>query len=203
MVGGSGLYADAVMFGLDEFPKVSSKLREQIYQFYQTHGLKSLQQLLLERDPKYYSRVDKSNPVRLLRALEICIISDKPYTSFLRKKENKREFVSKTIVLNCERSLLYSKINKRVDSMIASGLELEVKKLLEYRGLSPLKTVGYKEFFPYFDGDVSFEKAVSEIKKNTRRYAKRQITWIKKYKNAITLLPNTTSEQTYRMLDEN
>ena len=203
MVGGSGLYADAVMFGLDEFPKVPSKLREQIYQFYQTHGLKSLQQLLLERDPKYYSRVDKSNPVRLLRALEICIISDKPYTSFLRKKENKREFVSKTIVLNCERSLLYSKINKRVDSMIASGLELEVKKLLEYRGLSPLKTVGYKEFFPYFDGDVSFEKAVSEIKKNTRRYAKRQITWIKKYKNAITLLPNTTSEQTYRMLDEN
>ena len=87
--------------------------------------------------------------------------------------------------------------------MIASGLELEVKKLLEYRDLSPLKTVGYKEFFPYFDGDVSFEKAVSEIKKNTRRYAKRQITWTKKYKNAITLLPNTTSEQTYRILDEN
>ena len=87
--------------------------------------------------------------------------------------------------------------------MIAEGLELEAKKLLEYRDLSPLKTVGYKEFFPYFDGDVSFEKAVSEIKKNTRRYAKRQITWIKKYKNAITLLPNTTSEKVYRMLNEN
>ena len=203
MVGGSGLYADAVMFGLDEFPKVPSKVRGQIYQFYQTHGLKSLQQLLLEKDPKYYSRVDKNNPVRLLRALEICIVSDRPYTSFLRKNENKREFVSKMVVLNCERSLLYSKINKRVDSMLALGLEFEAKKLLEYRSLTPLKTVGYKEFFPYFDGDVSFENAVSEIKKNTRRYAKRQITWIKKYKNAITLLPNTTSEEAYRLLDDN
>ena len=203
MVGGSGLYADAVMFGLDKFPKVPSKVRGQIYQFYQTHGLKSLQQLLLEKDPKYYTRVDKNNPVRLIRALEISIASDKPYTSFLRKKENKREFISKVLVLSCERSLLYSKINKRVDSMIAAGLELEAKKLLEYRGLSPLKTVGYKEFFPYFDGDVSFEKAVSEIKKNTRRYAKRQITWIKKYKNAITLLPNTTSEKAYRLINEN
>ncbi len=203
MVGGSGMYADAVMFGLDKFPEVPSKVRDQVNLFYQSHGLKLLQQLLLKKDPKYYSRVDINNPMRLLRAIEISIVSNKPYSSFLGKRITKRNFVSKMIVLNCPRTLLYDKINKRVDSMLLSGLEVEAKRLLEYRDLSSLKTVGYKELFPYFDGNISLEKAVSEIKKNTRRYAKRQITWFKRYDNTISLQPTTTSEKVYRLLRYN
>ena len=183
MVGGSGMYADAIMFGMDEFPEVPKEVRKQINLFYETHGLKALQQLLLEKDPKYYSRVDINNPIRLLRALEVCIASDQPYSSFLGKSRPERNFVSKMIVLHSPRTVLYEKINTRVDAMRAAGLEAEAKSLLPYRDLAPLKTVGYKELFPYFDDKISLEEAVNEIKKNSRRYAKRQITWFKKNKN--------------------
>ena len=203
MVGGSGLYADAVMFGLDEFPEVPTKIRNQINIFYKTHGLKLLQQLLLEKDPKYYSRVDINNPMRILRALEVCITSDKSYSSFLGKQIIKRSFISKMIVLDCPRTLLYDKINNRVDSMLESGLEVEAKKLFKYRDLPPLKTVGYNEFFFYLEEKISLEKAVSEIKKNTRRYAKRQITWFKKYDNSIYFESSTPSEEIYKFLKTN
>ena len=203
MVGGSGLYADAVMFGLDEFPEVPTKIRNQINIFYKTHGLKLLQQLLLEKDPKYYSRVDINNPMRILRALEVCITSDKSYSSFLGKQIIKRSFISKMIVLDCPRTLLYNKINNRVDSMLESGLEVEAKKLLKYRDLTPLKTVGYKEFFLYLEEKISLEKAVSEIKKNTRRYAKRQTTWFKKYDNSISFASSTPSEEVYKFFKFN
>ena len=203
MVGGSGMYADAVMFGLDKFPKVLNKVRSQINLFYQTHGLYSLQQLLLEKDPKYYSRVDINNPMRLIRALEVCISSEKPYSSFLGKKLINRSFISKTIILNCSRTMLYDRINNRVDSMVKSGLELEAKKLMKHKDLPSLKTVGYKELFPYFEGKISLEKAISEIKKNTRRYAKRQITWLKKYDNAISVESSTKSEEIIKLLKLN
>ncbi len=203
MVGGSGMYADAVMFGLDKFPAIPTQIRNQINIFYQKHGLKSLQKLLLEKDPKYYTRVDINNAKRLIRALEVCITSNKPYSSFLGKQKNKRNFTSKMIFLNCPRNILYDKINNRVDFMIKSGLELEVKNLLEYRDLSPLKTFGYKELFPYFDGTTSIKKAVDEIKKNTRRYAKRQITWFKKYDNAILLKPSISADEIYNLLNNN
>ena len=133
MVGGSGMYADAIMFGMDEFPEVPAEVRKQINLFYQTHGLKALQQLLLEKDPKYYSRVDINNPIRLLRALEVCIASDQPYSSFLGKSRPERNFVSKMIVLHSPRTVLYEKINSRVDAMMAAGLEAEAKDLLPYR----------------------------------------------------------------------
>ena len=203
MVGGSGMYADAVMFGLDKFPKVPNKVRSQINLFYQTHGLKSLQQLLLEKDPKYYSRVDINNPMRLIRALEVCISTEKPYSSFLGKKLINRSFISKTIILKCSRTMLYDRINNRVDKMLESGLELEAKKLMKHKDLPSLKTVGYKELFSYFEGKINLEKAISEIKKNTRRYAKRQITWLKRYDNTISVESSTKSEEIIRLLKLN
>lgn len=200
MVGGSGMYADAVMFGMDEFPEVPAEIRNQINVFYQTHGLKALQQLLREKDPKYYSRVDINNPIRLLRALEVCIASDQPYSSFLGKPREERSFVSKMLVLHCPRSVLYDKINARVEQMVEDGLEKEAKSVYPFKDLSPLKTVGYKEFFPYFEGKVTLEDAISEIKKNSRRYAKRQITWFKKYDNAFSFPANTPVEEVYDLL---
>ena len=202
MVGGSGMYADAVMFGMDEFPEVPIEIRNQINVFYQTHGLKALQQLLLEKDPTYYRQVDINNPIRILRALEVSIASDQPYSSFLGKPRKERNFVSKMLVLHRPRTVLYEKINTRVDQMIEEGLEKEARSLYPFRELSPLKTVGYKELFPYFDGNTSFEEAVAEIKKNSRRYAKRQITWFKKYDNAYCFPANTPVEEVYELLNQ-
>ena len=191
MVGGSGLYADAIMFGLDKFPEISKEIRNQINLFYENHGLKALQELLLEKDPKYYTRVDKNNHVRLIRAIEICISSGKTYSSFLGKKKDVRKFVSKIVVIESPRESLYEQIDKRVDSMVNEGLEKEVKNLLNYKKYPALNTVGYKELFPFFEGKIKFEDAINEIKKNTRRYAKRQITWLKKYDNALSFNNNT------------
>ena len=191
MVGGSGLYADAIMFGLDKFPEISKEIRNQINLFYENHGLKALQELLLEKDPKYYTRVDKNNHVRLIRAIEICISSGTTYSSFLGKKKDVRKFVSKIVVIESPRKRLYEQIDKRVDSMVNEGLEKEVKNLLNYKKYPALNTVGYKELFPFFEGEIKFEDAINEIKKNTRRYAKRQITWLKKYDNALSFNNNT------------
>ena len=200
MVGGSGMYADAVMFGMDEFPEVPQEVRNQIRLFYETHGLQGLQELLREKDPKYYTRVDINNPVRLLRALEVCIASDKPYSSFLGQERPARSFVSKMIILNCPRTVLYDKINARVDQMMKDGLEEEARALIPFKDHAALRTVGYKELFPYFDGECSLEVAINEIKKNSRRYAKRQITWFKKYDNALCFPANSTTKEIYGLL---
>jgi tRNA dimethylallyltransferase len=200
MVGGSGMYADAVMFGIDEFPEVPEEVRNQIRLFYETHGLQGLQELLREKDPKYYTRVDINNPVRLLRALEVCIASDQPYSSFLGQERPARSFVSKMIILHCPRTVLYDKINARVDQMMKDGLEEEAKALIPFKDHAALRTVGYKELFPYFDGKCSLEEAINEIKKNSRRYAKRQITWFKKYDNALCFPANTTTKEIYGLL---
>ena len=200
MVGGSGMYADAVMFGMDEFPEVPQEVRNQIRLFYETHGLQGLQELLREKDPKYYTRVDINNPVRLLRALEVCIASDQPYSSFLGQERPARIFVSKMIILHCPRTVLYDKINARVDQMMKDGLEEEAKALIPFKDHAALRTVGYKELFPYFDGKCSLEEAINEIKKNSRRYAKRQITWFKKYDNALCFPANTTTKEIYGLL---
>jgi tRNA dimethylallyltransferase len=200
MVGGSGMYADAVMFGMDEFPEVPQEVRNQIRLFYETHGLQGLQELLREKDPKYYTRVDINNPVRLLRALEVCIASDQPYSSFLGQERPARSFVSKMIILHCPRTVLYDKINARVDQMMKDGLEEEAKDLIPFKDHAALRTVGYKELFPYFERKCSLEKAINEIKKNSRRYAKRQITWFKKYDNALCFPANTTTKEIYGLL---
>ncbi len=200
MVGGSGMYADAIMFGMDEFPEVPPEIRNQINVFYQSHGLKSLQNLLMEKDPDYYRKVDRNNPQRLIRALEVCIASNQPYSSFLGKAKPNRSFVSKMLILHCPRTILYNRINERVDKMMVEGLLEEVEQLFPQRELYPLKTVGYKELFPFIEGKTTLEIAVDEIKKNSRRYAKRQITWFKKYDNALCFPANTPVEEIFDLL---
>ena len=202
MVGGSGMYADAVMFGLDKFPEVSKETRNQINYYYKVHGLKSLQNLLYQKDPIYFNLVDKNNPVRLIRALEVSISSGQPYSSFLGKSNKKRNFVSKMILLQCPRKKLYNKINKRVDLMLDKGLEKEAYDLMRYKELTPLKTIGYKELFNHFEGTLSLDDAINEIKKNTRRFAKKQMTWFKKYDNAFRFSSNKPVSEVFNLLND-
>lgn len=180
MVGGSGLYVDAITKGMDKFPIVDSGIREQLNQELKESGIVSLQKKLEQLDGSYYKTVDLNNPHRLIRALEICLGTGKPYTSFLNKPKKARDFKTITVGLKADRPHIYDAINRRVDAMMALGLEEEANALLPNRGLNALQTVGYKELFTYFDGIWSYETAVSEIKKNTRRFAKRQLTWFKK-----------------------
>lgn len=180
MVGGSGLYVDAVVNGLDEFPEVDPEIRTSLDEKLQQEGLESLQNELELRDPEYYKTVDLGNPHRLIRALEVCIASNKPYSSFLGHNRPERPFKTLYIGLEAPRNIIYERINARVDLMMEAGLLEEAQKLHPHRTLNALQTVGYKELFEYIDGLCSLEFAVSEIKKNTRRFAKRQLTWLRK-----------------------
>jgi tRNA dimethylallyltransferase len=182
MVGGSGLYVNAVVNGLDEFPKVDKSIREELTNRLATEGIASLQKQLLELDPISYHKIAIDNPQRISRALEICIGSGKPYSSFLNLKKNNRNFETISIGLTADREFIYDRINKRVDIMLQNGLLDEVKALLPHQELNALNTVGYKELFKYLSGEWEFDFAISEIKKNTRRFAKRQVTWFKRNK---------------------
>ncbi|GLU44509.1 tRNA (adenosine(37)-N6)-dimethylallyltransferase MiaA [Allomuricauda sp. NBRC 101325] len=185
LVGGSGLYVDAVINGLDKFPDVDPNIRKTLNEQLDHEGLKSLQKELKQRDPDYYKVVDVENPHRIIRALEVCIASDQPYSSFLNKGKTARPFKSLYIGINAPREIIYARINQRVDLMMEQGLLDEVKNLHPYKQLNALQTVGYKELFEYLDGQSTLESAVSEIKKNTRRFAKRQLTWLRKNKNIL------------------
>lgn len=180
MVGGSGLYIDAVCKGVDEFPDPDPDLRSYLKGILADEGIDKLRELLREHDPVYYQQVDLSNPNRILRALEVSLHTGKPYSGQRTNSGRKRDFAIVKTVINLPREELFSRINLRVDQMIANGLLEEVKSLQEYRHLNALNTVGYKELFEYLDGNVSFEQAIENIKTNTRRYAKRQLTWFKK-----------------------
>lgn len=183
MVGGSGLYIDAVVKGLDKFPDVSPDIRKQLNSELEKKGIEALQKELKEQDPFYYEKVDIQNPHRLVRALEIYRGTGKPYSSFLKREATKRNFETIFIGLTAERETVYHRINTRVDEMITTGLLVEAEKLFAHKKLNALQTVGYRELFDYFDGKLSKEEAISEIKKNTRRFSKRQNTWFKKKKN--------------------
>lgn len=183
MVGGSGLYVDAVLKGFDDFPKVDNQVREKLIKQLENDGISKLQERLKELDVKSYNEIALDNPQRLIRALEICIGTGKPYSSFIKKQSNKRDFTSIMIGLTAERNLIYDRINNRVDKMIEEGLVDEAKTLYKYRELNALQTVGYRELFDYFDGTFDYEFAIAEIKKNTRRFAKRQLTWFRRYEN--------------------
>lgn len=180
MVGGSGLYIDAVLKGFDDFPEIDPAVREHLIKDYETHGIEYLQDKLQQLDPKHYERVAKENPQRLMRALEVCTGSGQPYSSFLNIKKNNRRFTPVIIGLEADRELMYERINKRVDIMVESGLLEEARKLYPHKKRNALQTVGYRELFNYFDGEISLAFAVEEIKKNTRRFAKRQMTWFKR-----------------------
>ncbi len=180
MVGGSGLYVDAVLKGLDNFPDVNSEIRTNLKKELLKNGIDSLQQKLKELDPTSYQKIDIDNKQRLIRALEISIGTGKAYSSFLKNKENNRSFIPIKIGIDAKREIIYDRINQRVDLMIENGLIEEAKTLYPYRELNALQTVGYKELFRYFDGEITLEFAISEIKKNSRRFAKRQGTWFRK-----------------------
>lgn len=182
MVGGSGLYVDAVTKGLDDFPKVDPVIREQLKLELQEKGIESLQKKLEDLDPKTYHRMDVFNKQRLIRALEISIGTEHPYSYYLSKSDKKREFQNIKIGLRADREITYQRINQRVDLMISEGLVEEAEKVYPHRELNALQTVGYKELFAYFDGHFKLDEAISEIKKNTRRFAKRQGTWFRKDK---------------------
>ncbi|WP_318308776.1 tRNA (adenosine(37)-N6)-dimethylallyltransferase MiaA [Flagellimonas crocea] len=188
MVGGSGLYVDAVISGLDEFPEVDSEIRSKLNRRLEDEGLQSLQKELKQKDPEYYKSVDLENPHRLIRALEVCHASGKPYSSFLNRPKAERPFKSFYIGLDAPRKVIYERINTRVDLMMEAGLLEEAQKLYGHRDLNALQTVGYKELFEYIEGNCTLEFAISEIKKNTRRFAKRQLTWLRK-NDAILWVP--------------
>ena len=183
MVGGSGLYSDAVTDGLDEFPKVDPAIREELKADLKDKGIVHLQHKLLELDPLSHERIDLHNKQRLIRALEICIGADHPFSYYWRAHKKERDFQTIKIGLEADRNIIYDRINKRVDQMMAAGLLEEARSLYPYRDLNALQTVGYRELFGYFDGLMTIEEAVSEIKKNTRRFAKRQGTWYRKDPN--------------------
>ncbi len=180
MVGGSGLYSKAVTNGLDEFPAVDKKVRENLNTILKSQGIVALQQQLKNLDPLAYNNIAIDNPQRVIRALEICLGTEKPYSAYLTKTSKKRNFKTISIGLNAEREIIYDRINKRVDIMVENGLLDEAKQLLPYKHLNALNTVGYKELFKYFEGKWDLDFAISEIKKNTRRFAKRQLTWNRK-----------------------
>jgi tRNA dimethylallyltransferase len=177
MAGGSGLYIDEVCRGSDNIPDTDPHVRLKYLDIYEKEGIEALRLALKLLDPDHYKNIDLKNPKRLLRALEVCESSGLPYSSFLNRKKEERDFNVLKIGLRLERDELYSRINKRVDTMIDNGLEEEARKLYHMRHCNSLNTVGYKELFGWFEGKYDREEAIRLIKRNTRRYAKRQITW--------------------------
>ncbi|PCJ83424.1 MAG: tRNA (adenosine(37)-N6)-dimethylallyltransferase MiaA [Flavobacteriales bacterium] len=190
MIGGSGLYINAVCNGIDEIPEGNEEIRQQLNNKLEKEGIELLQKQLQELDAEYYTEVDVSNPRRLIRALEVCLTSDIPYSTLRKNSAKKRSFKIVKIGLHLEREELYNRINNRADLMIKNGLPAEAKKLYPFKTHNALQTVGYSELFDYFDGKHSLEKAVELIKRNTRRYAKRQLTWFRKDKEIEWFAPN-------------
>jgi len=194
MVGGSGLYLDAVLKGLDNFPIIDPSIRRNLKLQQEEKGIKPLQEQLKILDLETFQKIDVENHQRVIRALEICIGTGKPFSSFLTDKIIQRNFIPIKIGLTTDRNIIYDRINKRVDIMIASGLLDEVKTLFKHKHLNALQTVGYKELFNYLENKISLEFAIEEIKKNTRRFAKRQLTWYRK-DNEITWFDLTENTQ--------
>jgi len=208
MVGGSGLYIDAVIKGFDNFPQINPIIRKQIKQEYEKKGMEFLQKKLAEMDPKYYEKLKTENPQtlenpqRMMRFVEVSMGCETPYSSFLNKKTNQRNFTSIIIGLEAERQIIYQKINQRVDKMISNGLLEEAKKLYPYKGLNALQTVGYKELFDYFDKKIPLDFAIEQIKTNTRRFAKRQLTWFKRNSDILWLDYRISVKEITTILDK-
>jgi tRNA dimethylallyltransferase len=202
LTGGSGMYMDAIVNGIDKFPKIKLGVRELLNEKYNSRGILFLKNKLKELDPEYYDIVDVNNHRRLIRALEVCISTGKPYSSFLNKKNKKYDFESVNFGIKVDRELLYKKINYRVDKMISDGLIKEAKTLLNFKDLNPLNTVGYKELFEHFKGNLTKSQAIEKIKQNTRRYAKRQMTWLKN-KNLVWIENNVEIDEIKRFINSN
>ncbi len=179
-VGGSGLYVRALCEGMDDLPQADESLRAELSRRLETEGVGGLAEQLRELDPAYYEVVDRSNPARVVRALEVCLQTGRPYSEQRTGERRWRPFEIVKIGVDLPREELYDRINRRVDQMLADGLEAEARALYPYRELNALQTVGYREFFDYFDGRTNYDEAVELIKRNSRRYAKRQLTWFRR-----------------------
>ena len=194
MAGGSGLYIDAVCSGFDRLPDGDEEIRRQLSELFNREGIISLQEKLKALDAEYFSRVDIHNPQRMMRAIEVCLLTGKKYSQLRQHKKSPRSFSVIKIGLDVERKILYERINNRVAQMMEYGLLDEAKSVLPFRSANPLQTVGYKELFSFLDGKLSLEEAVDLIKRNTRRYAKRQLTWFRKDKEIVWFSPENKSE---------
>ena len=189
LIGGSGLYVDAVLKGFDEFPEINPEVRSEVNSNYEKLGIEYLQEQLKTLDPAYFQKINLENPQtlqnpqRMMRFVEVCIGTKKPYSSFLNQKKNNRNFAPVLIGLEADRAVIYSRINQRVDSMMNEGLLEEARAVYPNKALNALQTVGYRELFSYFDGEFTLPFAIEEIKKNTRRFSKRQLTWFKRNEN--------------------
>ena len=179
-VGGSGLYVRALCEGMDDLPQADESLRAELNRRLTDEGVESLAAQLRELDPVYYETVDRSNPARVVRALEVCLQTGRPYSEQRTGERRPRPFEIVKIGIDLPREVLYDRIDRRVDQMLADGLEAEARALYPYRALNALQTVGYREFFDYFDGRIGYDEAVELIKRNSRRYAKRQLTWFRR-----------------------
>jgi tRNA dimethylallyltransferase len=193
MVGGSGLYIKAICEGFDELPSSSPEIRQKLNAAFEAKGITYLQELLKQLDPDYYNEVDLNNPRRLIRALEVCESTGAPFSSFRKSQPESRPFNCIKIGIDLPREVLYDRINRRVDDMVIQGLVEEVRSLIPYRDLNALNAVGYSELFDYFDDKTDLETAISLIKQNTRRFAKRQMTWFRKDKAIRWFDPLTTA----------
>lgn len=191
LTGGSGLYIDAVCYGIDDLPTIDPQVRQQLSDRLRQEGLTVLQAELKRIDPDYYQSADISNPKRVLKALEVYAMTHRPYSSFLTRTPKKREFDPVFVVLDLPRHELHQRIDNRVDQMVQAGLIEEAKSLYPYRHLNALNTVGYKELFEYFEEKCSLEQAIALIKRNTRRYARRQLTWFRRYDKALWIQPQS------------
>ena len=194
LLGGSGMYVDAVCKGIDYLPEINMEIRNKLTKKFEDEGIESLRFELKKYDPEYYKTADLRNPKRLLKALEISMQTGKPYSSFRVQEKKERNFSIVKIGLNINRDELYKRIEQRVDNMIEKGLLDEAKQFLQKKNLNALNTVGYKELFPYFEGEYSLERAIELIKRNTRRYAKRQLSWFNRDKEIKWFKPSEREE---------
>ncbi|MDO4727832.1 MAG: tRNA (adenosine(37)-N6)-dimethylallyltransferase MiaA [Bacteroidota bacterium] len=208
MVGGSGLYVDAVLKGFDHFPQIDSDIRRRVKQEYEDKGIAYLQNKLKELDPVYFKFISDNNPQtlhnpqRLMRFVEVSIGSGKPYSAFLNQETKSRDFRVILVGLQASRDVLHQRIEQRVDIMMEQGLVNEAQQLYPFREKNALQTVGYKELFSYFDGEISLEQAVHQIKQNTKKFAKRQLTWFKRYKDVIWFDYDTPTEEVVRRINK-
>lgn len=200
MAGGSMMYVDAVINGIDDLPAISDENRRRAMAVYEDGGLQQLRLDVLELDPEYYRQVDLNNHKRLIHALEIMYESGKKYSELRTGQSRKRNFRVLKFALNLPREVLFDRINRRVDAMIDAGLEAEARAVYDMRHLNSLNTVGYKEMFEYFDGKMDRATAIARICKNTRVYAKKQLTWLKKDDSVIWLNPENAMEEVLRRL---
>ncbi|MDR2562799.1 MAG: tRNA (adenosine(37)-N6)-dimethylallyltransferase MiaA [Prevotellaceae bacterium] len=205
MVGGSGLYIDAVCRGIDEIPATDPELRNSVIRRFESEGIENMRLELMRRDPAVCKTIDLRNPQRVMRALEVCLTTGKPYSELRQNFAKHRNFETRTAGLCMDREELYQRINARVDGMIEAGLVQEAHRLYPLRECNALKTVGYRELFDYFDGKIPLDEAIRLIKRNTRHYAKRQLSWFARYPNIRWFSPNKEEEildfWTFRLLD--